>query len=302
MSNLDHPPAHLARPWRSWLYVPGDRPDRIDKAIAGEADCVIIDLEDAVAPTHKDQARSNVLNATTVSPSKPVLVRINASGTVWQQADLAALGSAQHLAGVRVPKAENPTQIEAIAAQLPDTPLHLLIESAKGLQASDDLARAHPNVASIALGEADLRADLNITDEAHLAYARGRIVASAAAAKLPAPPQSVFTNLDDVDALRATSLTAKAAGFFGRTVIHPRQVAIVNEVFLPTTAEVDQARALIDALNDSTHAPGDTASAALVLPDGRFVDPAVAASAQRILEIADSYGAQERNTAQEGVS
>ncbi len=302
MSNLEDPIAKPTHPWRSWLYVPGDRPDRIDKAIAGDADCVILDLEDAVAPTHKDQARSNVLNATQVRPSKPVLVRINASGTTWQQADLTALGSAQHLAGVRIPKAENPAQIEAIAAQLPDTPLHLLIESAKGLQASDELARAHPNVASIALGEADLRADLNITDEVHLAYARGRIVASAAAAKLPAPPQSVFTNLESDDALRATSLTAKAAGFFGRTVIHPRQVTIVNEVFLPTTAEVDQARALIDALHDSTHAPGDGASAALVLPDGRFVDPAVAASAQRIVDVADSYGTQGRSTAQEGLS
>jgi len=302
MSPVEGTSAEPTRPWRSWLYVPGDRPDRIDKAIAGDADCVIIDLEDAVAPEHKDQARTNVLNATQVAQPKPVLVRVNASGTTWQAADLAALGHAEHLAGVRIPKAENPTQVEAIAAQLPRTPLHLLIESAKGLQASDDLARAHPNVASIALGEADLRADMNITDEAHLAYARGRIVASAAAAKLPAPPQSVFTNLEDDAALRATSLTAKAAGFFGRTVIHPRQVTIVNEVFLPTTAEVDQARALIDALHDSTHAPGDGASAALVLPDGRFVDPAVAAGAQRIVDIADSYGTQEQNTAQEGVS
>ena len=293
---------HTTRPWRSWLYVPGDRPDRIEKAIAGEADCVIIDLEDAVAPTHKDQARTNVLNTISTPQAKPVLVRINASGTTWQEADLAALATAAHLAGVRIPKAETAAQIEAIARQLPNTPLHLLIESAKGLQASDELASAHPNVASIALGEADLRADMNITDENHLAYARGRIIASAAAAKLPAPPQSVFTNLEDDNTLRATSITAKHAGFFGRTVIHPRQVTIVNEVFLPTTAEVDQARALIDALNASTAAPGANASAALVLPDGRFVDPAVAAGAQRIIDIADAYGTHENSTTTEGVS
>jgi citrate lyase subunit beta/citryl-CoA lyase len=293
---------HTTRPWRSWLYVPGDRPDRIEKAIAGEADCVIIDLEDAVAPTHKDQARTNVLNTISTPQAKPVLVRINASGTTWQEADLSALTGAAHLAGVRIPKAETATQIEAIARQLPNTALHLLIESAKGLQASDELASAHPNVASIALGEADLRADMNITEESQLTYARGRIIASAAAAKLPAPPQSVFTNLEDEGTLRATSITARQAGFFGRTVIHPRQVTIVNEVFLPTTAEVDQARALIKALNESTAAPGANASAALVLPDGRFVDPAVAAGAQRILNIADAYGTQAHSTRAEGVS
>lgn len=284
------------RPWRSWLYVPGDRPDRIEKAIAGDADCVIIDLEDAVSVDHKEQARANAVAAVNAMQPKPVLVRINASGTAWQAADLEALASTEHLAGVRVPKAETASQVEAIAAQLPDIPVHLLVESARGLQASDHLATAHPSVASIALGEADLRADLNITDEVHLAYARGRVVASSAAAGLMAPPQSVFTHLEDTEGLVATSRIAKAAGFFGRTVIHPRQVTIVNEIFTPTTAEVDQARALVAALESSPH------TSALVLPDGRFVDPAVVAGAQRVLDIADSYGTTESVTTTKGAS
>lgn len=282
-----HSHASATKLWRSWLYVPGDRPDRIAKAIDGAADCVIIDLEDAVAPSNKEQARANVVEVLKLTTRTPVLVRINASGATWQEADLSAVRECAHLAGIRVPKSESPEQIAKIAEQLPTTPLHLLIESAKGLQRADELAAAHPNVASIALGEADLRADLRITDETHLGYARGRIVAAAAGAGLIAPPQSVFTKIDDDAALRATSLSAKAAGFFGRTVIHPRQVTIVNEVFLPTTAEVDQARALVDALNAST----DTA--ALVLADGRFVDPAVAASAQHVLDIAAAYGTAE---------
>lgn len=286
----------VTRPWRSWLYVPGDRPDRIEKAIAGDADCVIIDLEDSITPEHKEQARTNALVAVSNQQPKPVLVRINASGTPWQDADLEALRSAPHLAGVRIPKAETVAQIEAIASQLPRTPLHLLFESARGLQASDDLATAHPNVASIALGEADLRADLNITDESHLGYARGRVVASAAAAGLMPPPQSVFTNLDDTDLLVSTSRTAKAAGFFGRTVIHPRQVTIINEIFTPTTAEVDQARALVDALEASPK------TAALALPDGRFVDPAVVTGARRVLDIADAYGTADSITTTEGAS
>ena len=283
-----HTQGTVATPWRSWLYVPGDRPDRIAKAIDGAADCVIIDLEDAVAPAKKEQARANVVEVLRQRTTKPVLVRINASGTSWQEADLATLRECDHLAGIRVPKSESREQIITIAELLPTTALHLLIESAKGLQVADELAAAHPNVASIALGEADLRADLRITDENHLGYARGRIVAAAAAAGLMAPPQSVFTNIEDEAALRATSLSAKAAGFFGRTVIHPRQVAVVNDVFLPTTAEVDQARALVDALNAST----DTS--ALVLTDGRFVDPAVAAGAQHVLDIAAAYGTAEQ--------
>jgi len=290
MTNSAPTPSTGDRPWRSWLYVPGDRPDRIEKAIAGEADCVIIDLEDAVSPANKDAARTNALACLANDPATPILVRVNASGSAWQRDDLAALANSPHhrrLQGIRVPKAENPAQIVAIAQQVPHIPLHLLIESALGLQASDELATAHPDVGTIALGEADLRADLAITDETHLAYARGRIVASAAAAGLPAPPQSVFTDIDNDDELRASSMRAKAAGFFGRTVIHPRQVTIVNEVFLPTVAEVDQARALVDALRESEKTDN---TSALVLPDGRFVDPAVAAGAQRILDIADAYG------------
>lgn len=272
------------RPWRSWLYVPGDRPDRIGKALASGTDCVIIDLEDAVAQPNKDAARDAVLEALGRERQIPILVRINATDSPNQALDLSALRASSSPDGVRVPKCESVDDVTAIAEQLPGVALHLLIESAKGLQRVDELAAAHPQVATIALGEADLRADMRISDDAHLGYARGRLVAAAAAAGLTAPPQSVFTNIDDLDGLRSTSLQAKAGGFFGRTVIHPSQVEIVNTVFLPTNAEVDQARALVEALDANDD------QAALVLPDGRFVDPAVARSAREVLRLADSYG------------
>ena len=272
------------RPWRSWLYVPGDRPDRIGKALASGADCVILDLEDAVAQPNKDAARDAVLEALGRERPVPILVRINAADSPNQELDLSALRASSRPDGVRVPTCESVDDVTAIAQQLPGVALHLLIESAKGLQRVDELAAAHSQVATIALGEADLRADMRISDDAHLGYARGRLVAAAAAAELTAPPQSVFTNIDDLDGLRITSLQAKAAGFFGRTVIHPSQVEIVNSVFLPTNAEVDQARALVEALDANDD------QAALVLPDGRFVDPAVARSAREVLHLADSYG------------
>ena len=276
--------------WRSWLYVPGDRPERVDKALDSDADCVIIDLEDAVAPANKALARDTVRQVASHEATKPLLVRLNASGTADQALDIAALQQLPGVQGIRVPKCENAAQVSAIAEQLPGTALHLLIESAKGLQSVDELATAHPQVATIALGEADLRADMRITDESHLGYARGRIVAAAAAENLIAPPQSVYTNIDDLDGLRATSLQAKGAGFFGRTVIHPKQIDIVNTIFLPSTADVDQARALVEALD----ARDD--QAALVLPDGRFVDPAVARSARETLHLATTFGTNDAST------
>ena len=270
--------------WRSWLYVPGDRAEMIPKALSGDSDCIIIDLEDAVPAANKEQARVNACTAVMENPGASIVVRINAVGSPWHEKDLSALAQAR-VKAVRIPKAEDPKQIVMIAQTLgSDCALHLLVESAKGLQASDDLAQVSSSVSSIALGEADLKADLGITEDEFLAYARGKIVASARAAGLIAPPQSVFTNLNDDEGLLATSKKASAAGFFGRTVIHPRQVAMVNAVFTPSRIEVDRANEVISSLADLG------GSGALLLSDGRFVDPAVVAGAQRVLDLAAIYG------------
>lgn len=272
--------------WRSWLYVPGDRPDRIAKALLSDADCVIIDLEDAVAPSHKETARNTVVRTLAETPAKPTLVRINAAGSPWYKDDIRALATTA-ASGVRIPKAERPQQIEQTAEKLStkrEIPLHLLIESAAGLCNIEDLAKSHTSVVSVALGEADLMANLAISDEKYLGYARGRVVAAARAAGLIAPPQSVFTDLSDDHALLHSTMNARAAGFFGRAVIHPRQLPVVNSAFIPTDAEVDEAQLLLDSLESVAD------SAVLVLSDGRFVDLAVAANAKRTLDLAARYG------------
>lgn len=275
-------------PALTWLYVPGDRPERFDKALASGADVVIVDLEDAVAPAHKAAAR-DALAAWLAGPGSPgeppIQVRINGTGTPWFDADVEALGGLPRLAGFRLPKAESASAVVALANRLPArgaVTLHLLVESARGLESALELATAHPLVASVGLGEADLRSELGIGGEAGLAWARGRIVVAAAAAGLPPPAMSVFANLDDEAGLAASCRAGRTLGFVGRAAIHPRQLPVIETAFLPSDAEVQAARATLEALA----AAAASGSGAAVLQNGRFVDRAMAGRAERTLALA----------------
>jgi citrate lyase subunit beta/citryl-CoA lyase len=268
----------------TWLYVPGDRTDRFASALASDADAVIIDLEDAVAPAHKDAARENA-RALLASPTpKPVSVRINDLRSPWGAADCAALATAPNLAGIRVPKVEGADDVRRVRDALGSrtVPLHCLIETALGVEASFAIASADASVASIALGEADLRSDLGVSDEEGLLWSRSRIVVAARAAGLPPPAMSVYTKLDDLEGLAASCRRGRALGFLGRIAIHPRQLAVIAAAFLPTEAEITAARALLDALA----AAGHQESGVAVLPDGRFADRAMVQLAERVIALA----------------
>jgi citrate lyase subunit beta/citryl-CoA lyase len=271
------------------LYVPGDRPDRFGKAVASGADAVVIDLEDAVAPAHKDTARAAAVRfiAGHDPTSVPVLVRVNPLGSAESGADLAALAGVPGLAGVRLPKVQSPREVHEVAARLPGVPVHCLIENALGIERAYAIATAGPSVASIGLGEADLRSDLAVTEDGGLSYARGRIVVAARAAGLPPPALSVYPDVEDLDGLAASCRAGRAAGFLGRTAIHPRQLPVIVAAFRPTADEVARARAVLDALAGADAAGRGTA----VLPDGRFVDRAMAPGARRVLELAARYPA-----------
>ncbi|GFJ89236.1 HpcH/HpaI aldolase/citrate lyase family protein [Phytohabitans rumicis] len=160
-------------------------------------------------------------------------------------------------------------------------PLHPLIESAAGVEAAYTIAMAHPAVASIGLGEADLRSDLGVTDEAALAWPRGRIVVAARAAGLPPPAMSVYADLSDMDGLAASCRLGRSQGFLGRAAIHPRQLPAIVAAFRPPPEEVARAMAVLSALAD-----GD---ATVVLPDGRFADRAMVGAARRTVELAARY-------------
>jgi citrate lyase subunit beta/citryl-CoA lyase len=149
-----------------------------------------------------------------------------------------------------------------------------------------DLATAHPRVAGISLGEADLKADLAITDDLALDPIRSRIVSVSRAADLDPPVCSVYTRIGDDDGLIQSTRRARAWGFFGRSVIHPRQIAPVNDIFTPTEDEATRARELITQLDEGS-ADGRSA---LVTADGRFVDPAVVRAARRTVSLYDAFG------------
>jgi citrate lyase subunit beta / citryl-CoA lyase len=274
--------SHSGQQIRSYLYVPGDDLRRIEKALATGADAVIIDLEDAVAPGRKEEARTNAAEVLGSEPARPTFVRVNAPGSELAARDIDAVAGL-HLSGLRLPKVELLESVRLVAETLEElrieAGIQCLIESALGLELAFEIARSHERVSGISIGEADLAADLGVRDEAGLLYARSRIVSASRAAGLPGPIQSVYTRVNDLDGLRRSTEEGKNMGFVGRSAIHPSQVPIINEVFTPTEEELDEAQELLDRLEGEA----GSGTGAFVLEDGRFVDRAVVESARRTL-------------------
>jgi citrate lyase subunit beta/citryl-CoA lyase len=270
---------------RSYLYVPGSEFRMIEKALVSQADALVLDLEDAVAPSRKSAARSQVAQVLASTHEKPIFVRVNAVTSAFALQDIEEIAS-PHLAGLRLPKTESPDAIRTVVEQLErlncSASLHCIIESALGIERAFTIASAHPRIAGIGLGEADLMADLGVSDESGLAFARSRIVVAARAARLPNPVQSVYTNIRDLEGLRTSTILGKRMGFFGRSAIHPAQLAIINEVFTPTQVELDEAQTLLSRLERAV----ETGTGAFALENGGFVDQAVVESARRTLALA----------------
>jgi citrate lyase subunit beta / citryl-CoA lyase len=276
-------------PIRSYLYAPGYDKRKIEKALSSEADAVVLDLEDAVAPNRKDEARETVVRVLKSEPEKPVFVRVNAVGTELAAADIDAV-IGRHLAGLRLPKIQSVESVMLVAETLDElrseAVIQCLIESALGLERAFEIAISHERVTGISLGEADLAADLGVSDEAGLLYARSRCVSAARAAGLQNPVQSVYTNVNDLEGLRRSTEQGKRLGFVGRSTIHPSQVPVVNEVFTPTEEEVTKAQELIDRLAGEAI----SGTGVFVFEDGRFVDRAVVESARLTLDLARRGG------------
>lgn len=253
------------------LYVPGDRPDRFEKAARSGADVVILDLEDAVAATAKDSARESVCHwlATRPRVAPAIQVRVNPVDGAAGRRDLEALPAGTE---IRLPKVSSPRDLDAVA----DRTVHALIESAAGVENAYDIAR-HPAVRTVSLGEADLKAELGITDEQSLNWMRTRIVVAARAAGLPAPMMSVYPAIKDLAGLAVSCATGRGLGMRGRTAIHPTQVGTIRLAFAPTDAERLWAEQVLAALSDGAGVG--------TLPDGSMVDEAVVRKAKVILSM-----------------
>ncbi|MEU8601574.1 HpcH/HpaI aldolase/citrate lyase family protein [Streptomyces parvulus] len=268
----------MTAPPLTWLYAPGDRPRVVAKALAAGADVVVVDLEDAVAPDRKDYAREATAELLADPQPVPVHVRVNALNGPLAAADLGALAALPGLSGLRLPKVTSPEQVTAVAAATGGPPLYALLETALGVERAYPIAAAHPALRGIALGEADLRADLGVHGDAGLDWSRSRVVVAARAAGLAPPSQTVHPDTRDLEGLAASCAHGRALGFLGRAAIHPRQLPIIERAYLPTERELEEAETIVKAASVQ---PG-----AQALPDGRFVDAAVVATARRTLSLA----------------
>lgn len=259
---------------RSYLFVPADRPERFAKALAAGADAVIVDLEDAVGPAAKDDARRALAGWLAGPEAAPVWVRVNAAGTPWHAADVSLCVHPQ-VRGVVLPKAESAQGLAALAAALPGKPLLPLVESAAGFEAARAIAAA-PGVVRLLFGSIDFQADLGIEgDDDALLYFRSQLVLASRLAGREAPVDGVTTALGDDAATTADTARARRLGFGAKLCIHPRQVAAVNRGFTPTGAELDWARRVLAA--------AEAAGGAAVAVDGKMVDAPVLLRAQRLL-------------------
>lgn len=273
-------PAGLPPPARTYLFVPGTRPERFDKALASGADKVVLDLEDAVATDDKANARSVVvtwLQSATRADRSRIVVRINDAGSSWFAADLAALSDAPGIS-VLLPKTESAAQIAETQAALPDAGILALIESARGVSEVDLIATA--GAQRLVFGTLDFALDLDMditTDASGLGYAASRIAIASRLAGLPAPVAGVTPQLDDEARLLSDLADARRFGFGAKLCIHPRQVQPIHAALHPSAEALDWAQRVLVA---------DAASPGAARLDGRMVDRPVVLQAQRTLALA----------------
>lgn len=264
---------------RSWLYTPGTQATRFDRAGVAGADGLIIDLEDAVPMREKAVARANAVAFAAASAPRPGVlraVRINPPSTRAGLRDLDALVAvAANLDAVVVPKCASPAIVSLVATVFAETgtapAIIALVESAVGVAGIAALVTA-PGLAAIAVGVADLSADLGCTPSwESLAAVRTMLVVHAAAARVPVIDSPFFDLADDAG-LRAEASAAADLGFSAKAAIHPRQIATINAAFAPASEEIEWAHAVLAV-----------ADGGVGLVDGVMVDAAVARRARRIL-------------------
>lgn len=258
---------------RSYLFVPGNRPDRFPKAYASGADAVIVDLEDAVGLDDKRAARQAA--AAWLHPNHPVVLRVNGVDTEWFAGDI-ALGAQPGVTAVMVPKVETAAQVAAVAARLPaGMPILPFIESAAGLDQSADIARA-AHVERLVFGSLDFQVDLNLDGDGEETLAfRSHLVLVSRLAGIHAPVDGVWTNIEDTAGLRAHAARGRRLGFGGTLCIHPSQVEPVNACFRPSADQMAWATRVMAAVSLS--------KGSAVKVDGRMVDVPVIRKAAEIL-------------------
>ncbi len=285
------PPLRIAalRARRSLLFVPGLRPELLTKAAAAAPDLVCIDLEDAVAPDRKREARAKTFAALAArAPLTPeLLIRINGLATPDGLEDLTALiQSPLPPSGIMIPKTKAAAEIRILdeivssAARLDGLKFHVIIEANDGLADAIAIARSSARIASLLFGAVDMSSDLRCANAWEpLLYARSRVVHAAASAGVDALDVP-FLDLEDNDGLAREAASAAALGFTGKAAIHPKQLAAIHDAFTPSALQVERARCIVAAYEAS--------ESGLVVVDGKLIELPVVRSMYRLLAGVDA--------------
>jgi citrate lyase subunit beta/citryl-CoA lyase len=276
---------------RSWLFVPADSERKIAKALDSEADAIIFDLEDSVAPAQKAAARDMLKNLPARSGGPEWWVRINPIGSEFHKDDLHLIGSGD-IHGIVLPKAESGADITRLAHRTGNIPVHAIVtETAASLFGMLSYRQPGSPLAAMSWGAEDLSAALGASSkcdtDGQLSFtyrlARSLCLAGAVAAGVQ-PVDGVFADFRDEDRLRAEAEAAQREGFTGKLAIHPAQVPVINAAFTPSQDDVRHAEQIVAAFE--AH-PG----AGVLSVDGKMVDRPHLVQAQRVLERASNGGA-----------
>jgi len=268
---------------RSLLFVPGDRPDRMIKALGSGADALILDLEDSVAPERKAEAREAVVQFLHGERPIPVMVRINAVGSPYANDDLVALREA-HADAIMLPKAEGAASIHALSSWTGLPILPIATETPAAIFVLGSYAEVRDRLLGLTWGAEDLPAAIGATAarEADGRYTppietvRALALFAAHAAGIPAI-ETVYPDFRDLEGLEAYAARGARDGFSGMMAIHPDQVPVINRVFTPTQAEILAARAIVDAFAANPHS-------GVLAVDGKMVDAPHLIQARRVLD------------------
>jgi citrate lyase subunit beta/citryl-CoA lyase len=285
---------------RSWLFVPGDKPQFIEKLAGLPLDAAILDLEDGVAPDAKPRARQAIARAIERDDlACGRFVRVNRVSLPEFALDMGQI-LVPGLHGIVLPKVESSDEIRETDRLLADweqgtglevgsTGVLVSIESALGLVRAPDLAAASPRVLGLILGSEDLALDLGLparreAEAKELIYVRSALVIAARSAGVLAV-DGVHPELDDLDGLRRDGMQARRLGFDGKLLFHPEQIDVVNQLFSPTEDELIHAREIVAAF-DAAVARGD----GVVAVRGRLIDLPIVLRARRTLDAASASG------------
>ena len=287
MNEDEHKPV---QPRRSFIFVPGLRPELYPKALASGADIVCVELEDGIAPHNKDEAREKTMALFTEPQAEDGverIVRINCLRSAVGLDDVQAiLATDMPPPALMLPKVVSPDEVvwldDLLTERGHDTRLHIIIEMNAGLEAVFDIARSSPRIDALFFGGVDMAADLRCKNAWEpLLYARSRVVHASASIGVDAVDVP-YLDLEDLEGMKIAAQQAKDLGFSGKGAIHPKQIADLNGVFTPSTEEITRARKVVTAFEE--------ANTGLVVVDGKLIEKPVVREMRRILSVAGRAG------------